>query len=183
MHAWSRMSRAGFAALALVATVVVTVLGQSAPLGSGDGPQWRGPDRSGLSRESGLLKQWPSGGPPLLWSSLNLGAGYGSIATSGDRIFVQGLRNRQSIVSALNRADGKSLWSKALGPGLENDRGSGPRSTPTVDGDRLYVLTENGDLACLQHDGTMVWQRNILKDFGARNIGWLISESPLVDGN
>jgi outer membrane protein assembly factor BamB len=114
---------------------------------------------------------------------MNLGAGYGSISTSGDRLFVQGLRNRQSIVSALSRADGKGLWSKALGPGVENDRGSGPRGTPTVDGDRIYVLTENGDLACLKHDGTAVWQRNILKDFGARNIGWLISESPLVDGS
>jgi outer membrane protein assembly factor BamB len=177
------MKRTGFATVAVAASFVVAISGQSAPTPTGDWPQWRGPDRTGLSRESGLLKQWPSGGPPLEWSSANLGAGYGSISTSGDRIFVQGLRNRQSIVSALNRADGKGLWSKALGPGLENDRGSGPRGTPTVDGDRLYVLTENGDLACLKHDGTMVWQRNILKEFGARNIGWLISESPLVDGN
>src|SRR6266566_8598818 len=83
-----------------------------------DWPQWRGPDRSGLSQESGLLKEWPSGGPPVVWSSTNLGGGYGSISTSGDRLFVQGLRNRQSIVSALNRSDGKGLWSKALGPGL-----------------------------------------------------------------
>src|SRR5207249_8620545 len=59
----------------------------------------------------------------------------------------------------------------------------GPRGTPTVDDDRLYVLTENGDLACLKAaDGAVVWQRNILKDFGGRNIQWLISESPLVDG-
>ncbi len=68
--------------------------------------------------------------------------------------------------------------------GGENDRGSGPRNTPTTDADRLYVLTENGDLACLRsEDGTVVWQRNILTDFRARNINWLISESPLVDGN
>jgi outer membrane protein assembly factor BamB len=177
------MKRAGIVPLALAASFVVAMSGQSAPGPGGDWPQWRGPDRSGLSQESGLLKQWPSGGPPVVWSSSNLGAGFGSISTSGDRLFVQGLRNRQSIVSALNRSDGKSLWSKALGPGLENDRGPGPRGTPTVDGDRLYVLTENGDLACLKQDGTMVWQRNILKDFSARNLGWLISESPLVDGN
>lgn len=182
----SLMKHGAFATLALMTAVVAATSGQPSqpsPSASGDWPQWRGPDRSGLSRESGLLKQWPAGGPPLQWSSTNLGAGYGAISTSGDRLFVQGLRNRQSIVSALNRSDGKGLWSKALGPGLENDRGSGPRGTPTVDGDRLYALTENGDLACLKHDGTMVWQRNILKDFGARNIGWLISESPLVDGN
>ena len=147
-----------------------------------DWPQWRGPDRSGVSSETGLLSQWPSGGPPPAWTTQNLGGGYGSIAVSGDRIFVQGLRNRQSIVSAIDVADGRGVWSKNLGRGGENDRGAGPRSTPTVDGDRLYVLTESGDLACLKHDGTMVWQRNILRDFNGRNIPWLISESPLVDG-
>ena len=149
-----------------------------------DWPQWRGPDRAGLSRESGLLKQWPASGPPLVWSATNLGSGYGSIAVSRDLIFVQGLKGRNSTVSSLNRADGKPVWSKNVGPTADEDRGPGPRGTPTVDGDRVYALTESGDLACLRRDdGTLVWQRNILKDFGARNIPWLISESPLVDGN
>jgi outer membrane protein assembly factor BamB len=99
-------------------------------------------------------------------------------------VFVQGLKGRESAVSSLNRADGKLVWSRALGPTDSEDRGPGPRSTPTVDGDRLYVLTEHGDLACLRvQDGSTIWQRNILKDFGARNIPWLISESPLIDGN
>ena len=149
-----------------------------------DWPQWRGPDRTGVSRESALLREWPSSGPALQWSASNLGAGYGSVAVSGDRMFVQGTRAGRSIVVTLNRADGKELWSKALGPEGDNDRGPGPRGTPTVDGDRVYVLSENGDLACLlARDGTSVWQRNILEDFGARNIPWLLSESPLVDGN
>ena len=95
---------------------------------------------------------------------------------------VQGTRSGKSVVIALNRADGKEVWSKALGATESNDQGPGPRGTPTVDGDRLYVLTENGDLACLKTDGTEVWQRNILKDFGGRQLRWLISESPLVDG-
>lgn len=168
-------------ATAIVAALLT--LGGSGETPIGDWPQWRGPERSGISKESGLLKQWPTAGPPLAWQTANLGEGYGSVATSGDRVFVQGLRNRQSIVSALNRATGQGLWSKNLGVGGNNDRGAGPRSTPTVDGDRLYVLTEAGDLACMKHDGTMVWQRNILKDFNGRNISWLLSESPLVDGN
>lgn len=147
-----------------------------------DWPQWRGPDRSGISLETGLLTPWPTGGPRVLWTASNLGTGYGSLSVSGDRIFVQGQRNRQSIVSSLSTTDGRSLWSKNLGAGGQNDRGPGPRSTPTVDGDRLYVLTENGDLACLKHDGTMLWQRNILREFGGRNIQWLLSESPLIDG-
>jgi outer membrane protein assembly factor BamB len=167
-------------ALALLAGLGVRMAAQSA---SGEWPQWRGPDRSGVSADTGLLSEWPAGGPPLVWSAANLGSGYGSISVSGDRIFVQGLRGGQTTVAALSRADGRELWWKALGRGGNNDRGPGPRGTPTVDGDRLYVLTETGELVCMKTDGALLWQRNILKEFGARNIPWLISESPLVDGN
>ena len=154
----------------------------STALGAG-WPQWRGSDRSGISAETGLLRQWPASGPTVVWTASNLGGGYGSVAIAGDRVFVQGMRGNQSLVLSLNRADGKVVWSRALGPMGDNDRGSGPRSTPSVDGDRVYALTEMGDLACLRlADGTVVWQRNILKEFGGSNINWLISESPLVDG-
>jgi len=177
------MTHSYFAAVVLALGLTIGVAGQS-PAPPTDWPQWRGPDRNGLSKESGLLQQWPASGPPLVWSISSLGAGYGSLAIKDDRIFVQGSNGRQSIVYVLSRADGKGVWSKALGPAGNNDRGPGPRGTPTVDGDRVYVLTENGDLACLKTlDGTAVWQRNILKDFGGRNIEWEISESPLVDGN
>lgn len=173
--------RSALAPLFVVATAAV-LTAQTSP--GGDWPQWRGPERNGISRETGLLKQWPAPGPPLAWSTANLGAGYGTVSVSGQRLFVQGMRNRQSVVSALNRADGKLIWTRIVGPAEDNDRGPGPRGTPTVDADRMYVLTENGDLACLRvQDGTVVWQRNILRDFGGRNIPWLISESPLVDGN
>ncbi len=164
-----------------------TPAAQNAPAtqpGTSDWPQWRGPERSGVSKESALLKQWPPAGPSRVWLSGSLGAGYGSVAVSGDQIFVQGARSGQSIVSVLSRVDGKGLWSKALGRAGSNDKGPGPRGTPTVDAERMYVLTESGDLACLvTKDGTLRWQRNILTDFGARNLQWLISESPLVDGN
>jgi outer membrane protein assembly factor BamB len=174
-------------ALALIFAAGLTTLasGQSAPApAGGDWPQWRGPDRTGLSKETGLLKQWPAAGPPLVWSAQNLGSGYGSIAVKGDRIFVQGSNGRESAVTSLTRADGKGSWIKFIGRAGSNDRGSGPRGTPTVDDDRLYVLTESGDLACLKvQDGAILWQRNVLKDFSGQNPQWLISESPLVDGN
>jgi outer membrane protein assembly factor BamB len=147
-----------------------------------DWPQWQGPDRTGISKETGLLKQWPQAGPPLVWTATGLGTGYGSMAVVGDRIYVQGARMRQSFVIVYNRADGKEAWSKALGPTESNDQGSGPRGTPTVDGDRLYVLSEAGDLWCLKTDGAEVWHRNILRDFRGQQLRWLISESPLVDG-
>src|SRR5688572_23728622 len=158
------------------------ILAQTPPVT--DWPQWRGPDRTGISKETGLLKQWPSGGPTRLWRVTNLGAGYGSLSTKGERIFVQMIVGRQSVVASLDRSNGRIVWTKPLGQMGSNDRGPGPRGTPTVDGDRLYALSENGDLACLRiEDGQIVWQRNILRDFRGRNINWLISESPLVDGD
>jgi outer membrane protein assembly factor BamB len=151
--------------------------------GVSDWSQWRGPNRDGISPETGLLQQWPAGGPPVAWQISGLGGGYGTAVVSGSRVFVQGLRGRETFVHSLNLADGQYLWSKSLGSGGTNDRGSGPRSTPTVDGDRLYVLTERGLLWCLRVDGSEVWRRDLLGEFGGRNITWLISESPLVDGN
>ena len=157
-----------------VACAVVAVAAQ-AP--STDWPQWRGPERNGVSRETGLLREWPRSGPAVVWSASQLGAGYGSVAVAGDRVFVQGMKNRQSVVTSLDRADGNRCGRVALGAAQENDRGSGPRSTPTVDGDRVYVLTENGDLVCLLvADGKVVWQRNILvNSAAATSTGWSAS--------
>ena len=156
----------------------------AAAVAGSDWPQWRGPDRNGVSAETGLLKQWPPAGPPLSWSVSSLGKGYGSMAIQGGYIYVQGTQNGKSVVFCLNRANGTTVWTTALGRSLDQDKGGGPRGTPTIDGDRLYVLSEDGDLACLQtSDGAVVWARNILKDFGGKNPQWLISESPLVDGD
>ena len=164
--------------LALAAAVIAA----GVTVAAADWPQWQGADRTRISRETGLMKEWPAKGPAVVWQATGLGSGYGSMAVAGERVFVQGTRGGNSVVVALNRADGKEVWSKALGRSGDDDRGPGPRGTPTVDGDRLYVLTENGDLACVKTDGTAVWQRNILRDFGGRQLQWLISESPLVDG-
>jgi outer membrane protein assembly factor BamB len=168
-------------ALSLVAAALLGM----AVLDAANWPQWQGPDRTRISKETGLLKEWPATGPRLIWTAIELGSGYGSMAVAGDRVFLQGSRGNNSFVIALNRADGKEVWSKALGPvetKMRSDRGAGPRGTPTVDGDRLYVLTENGDLACLKTDGAILWQLNILKEFGGPQLQWLVSESPLVDG-
>ncbi len=148
-----------------------------------DWPQWQGPARDNISRETGLLDSWPEGGPPLIWSVSNLGRGYGSVSVRGDRIFVQGSQGDESIVLALERSSGQTSWTRPLGPGLDQNRGGGPRGTPTLDGNRLYALTENGDLASLStEDGSVVWKRNILTEFDGGNPRWRISESPLVDG-
>lgn len=149
-----------------------------------DWPQWRGPQRTGLSSETGLLKAWPAEGPPRVWSITGLGEGYGSLAIKGDRILLQGTNGGASVVFCLSRQNGRILWSTALGPKVSESRGNGPRATPTIDDDRVYVLTENGDLACLRlRDGSSIWRKNILREFGASNPHWMISESPLIDGD
>jgi outer membrane protein assembly factor BamB len=113
-----------------------------------------------------------------------MGAGYGSPALVGDRIYVQGTKENSSVVFALNRADGKTIWHAPLGPALDQNRGGGPRGTPTVEGDFIYAISENGDLACIRKsDAHTTWHRNMLKDYDGRNPNWHISESPLIDGN
>ena len=149
-------------------SIAFAVLVSATVLQAADWPQWQGPDRTRISRETGLLKEWPAGGPRVIWTASNLGTGYGSMSVAGDRLFLQGARGAESVVIALNRTDGKEVWAKALGPietKMRTNMGAGPRGTPTVDGDRLYALSENGDLACLKTDGSLVWQLNILKAF------------------
>ncbi|HEX8088993.1 MAG TPA: PQQ-binding-like beta-propeller repeat protein [Blastocatellia bacterium] len=170
--------------LSVLLSFAIARAGLGMRAGNADWPQWRGPNRAGISQETGLLKAWPEKGPPVVWSISSLGEGYGSVAIKDDRIYVQGVKAGESVVFCLNRADGKAIWSASLGSKVNQDRGHGPRGTPTVEGDRLYALSENGDLACLKiKEGALVWRRNILKDFGGSNPHWLISESPLIDGN
>jgi alcohol dehydrogenase (cytochrome c) len=157
------------------------------PPESFDWPQWQGPDRNAVSRELGLLQEWPKDGPPLAWRIDGLGGGYSAPSIAAGRIFGMSNRENDEVVWALSEADGKELWVTRLGPACRegSPQGSeGPGCTPTVDGERLYVLGSGGDLACLQtQDGTIIWRRNLTEDFGGRRPMWRYNESPLVDGD
>jgi outer membrane protein assembly factor BamB len=154
-----------------------------------DWPQWRGPKRDGLSSEQGLLKSWPEAGPKLAWQSTELGEGYGSPAVVGDRLYVLGSEGMDNeFVQALNAADGKTAWKSRIGKVGANRAGGanypGSRSSPTVDGERLYALGSDGDLACLEtKTGKLVWTKNLIRDFGGKNGVWAYAESPLIDGD
>jgi outer membrane protein assembly factor BamB len=164
------------AALALSTTVTMAALE--------DWPQWRGPHRDGLSAEKNLLKSWPQGGPPLVWKAAGAGEGYSSFAVADGRIFTLGARGNREYVVAFDAASGRRLWEAAHGSRFTNDRGDGPRSTPTVDGARLYVFGASGDLTSLDAaSGKIAWTVNVIRDFGGRNITWGFSESPLVSGD
>jgi outer membrane protein assembly factor BamB len=149
-----------------------------------DWPQWRGPRRDGVSTETGLLTNWPEGGPREAWTGAGLGIGFSSVAVTGGRVFTMGDRASGQHVIALDDADGHEVWATRVGDRLQADY-SGPRSTPTVAGDRLFVVTTSGDLVCLETaTGRVVWRKSLPRDFGGRMMSsWSYSESPLVDGD
>jgi outer membrane protein assembly factor BamB len=153
---------------------------------SGDWPQFHGPSRNGISAETGLLKDWPEGGPHLLWSVTGLGAGYSDVAIVGNRIYTAGDQGADSLVLALNLADGKPVWSAKLGKcgPVGSPPYEGPRGTPTADGDLLFAVGQWGDMVCLETaTGKEVWRKDFLQDFGGVRPNWGYAESPLVDGD
>ncbi len=149
-----------------------------------DWPQWRGPNRDGISSETGLLDAWPKGGPPLAWKTQGLGEGYSSAAVAAGRLFIQGQQGDEEFVLALDASTGKQIWRAHTGIPFKESRGYGPRGTPTVDGDRLYALAADGMLVCLDTaTGKRIWGYNMVDHFHAHIPHWGISESPLVEGD
>ena len=153
-----------------------------------DWPQWRGPRRDAVSQETGLLQEWPQAGPKLLWQLKDLGDGYATPAVAGARIYLQSNRGLDNeFVQAFAVQDGKPLWTARLGKvGNPDMQPSYPkaRSTPTVDGERLYALGSDGDLVCLEAaSGKTNWRKSLRADFGGKPGKWAYAESPLVDGD
>lgn len=168
----------------LLSVTALVVLGLSAGVSNlevADWPQWRGPNRDGRSAEQGLLKSWPQGGPPLAWRATGAGEGYSSFAVANSRVYTLGARGGTEYVFAFDEKTGKKLWEVAHGNRFSNDRGDGPRGTPTVDGAQLYAFGASGDLSALDAaSGRSLWKVNVLQTFGGGNIQWGLSESPLV---
>ncbi len=158
------------------------------PAGADDWPQWQGPQRDGISRETGLLQEWPKGGPPLAWKVKGLGGGYSAPSVAAGRIYGMSYRGADEVVWALDEKDGSEKWVVKIAP-ASHDIGSpgneGPRCTPTVDGDLVYAIGTQGELVCLKTaDGSEVWRKNFKKDFGGRYMArWAYCESPLIDGD
>jgi len=147
-----------------------------------DWPTWRGPNRDGKSPETGLLTEWPAGGPPLLWKSGGLGNGYASLSIADGRLFTMGRRSGTEYLIALNAETGAKLWETPVGPGSKEN---GPNCTPTVDGDRVYGLSFEGELLCADvNSGREIWRVNFPRDFGGKMMSvWGYSESVLIDGD
>src|SRR5438874_7242395 len=163
-----------------VIAVLPAALAQAA-----DWPQWLGPERTGVSKETGLLKEWPKDGPKLKWKITNLGEeGYSAPAVAKGRIYLLAQFDKEEYVVALDEKDGAKVWSTKIGKVGRNigPQYLGPRGTPTVDGDRLYALGSDGDLACMElTKGKVVWEKNLARDFEGLMGMWAYSESPLAD--
>jgi outer membrane protein assembly factor BamB len=172
-----------------------------------DWPQWRGPDRTGVSKETGLLREWPKDGPKLLWKTTGLGGGYSTPSVAQGKLFVLGAKElkaagggkgkgkgkggfgggggggttTESLICIDLSQQGKELWATEIGSTIGSY--PGPRSTPTVDGNRLFAISSNGFLVCVDAtNGKLVWKKNLSKDFGGQPGNWYYAESPLIDG-
>lgn len=165
---------------------LLSAAGFAAAPGAGkDWSQWRGPDRTGVSAETGLLKAWPAGGPKLLWKAPGRGRGYSTPSVAAGRVYGMGAVDGRETVWAVEESTGKPLWITPISAAVRQDRrGEGSRGTPTVDGELLYAVADSGDLACLETaTGKVRWQKSFVGDFGGSVPRWGSSESPLVDGN
>jgi len=171
---------------ALAALTLIFTAATAVP--AADWPQWRGPNRDGISPEQGLLQRWPQGGPKLAWKATDLGSGYSTPAVVGERLYLlanEGLDNE--YVAAVSASDGKQIWKTRLGNvGQPKQNPSFPaaRSTPTIDGAVLYALGSDGDLAALETEsGKLLWRKHLREDFGGTPGTWAYAESPLIDGD
>lgn len=156
--------------------------------GGADWPRFRGVKQDGISPDSGVLKEWPAGGPKKLWSYDEAGAGYSAYSIVGGRLFTAGTRGEKLVAIALNAETGAELWVSELGvddqSGYSAGWGHGPRGIPTFDSGKLYLLGPKGDLYCVDAEGGKVlWSKDLRKEFSGEGGGWGYSESPLVDGD
>jgi len=147
-----------------------------------DWPQWRGLERNGLSKETGLLKEWPEGGPKLLWSATRLGKGFSSPSISNGSLYITGMVKNTEVISAFD-LNGNLKWKKEYGKAFTKSYPDA-RTTPTVDGDSIYVVSGSGEVVCFEAtSGEIKWSVAAFDKFGGKHGSWGIAESPLIVDN
>jgi len=155
---------------------------QSSQTIAADWPQWRGPERNGSSQEKNLLKSWPDGGPELLWSKEELGSGFSSVSIAKGRLYITGIIDKQEMLTALD-LDGSIKWQTIYGP-IWKDTYPDARTTPTVDGDQIFVISGMGKIVCFDvSTGKIKWSVDFIDDFNGDIHRYGIAESPLVIDN
>ncbi len=166
----------------LIALGLLALAATSLPAAESDWPMFRGADRTGVSKETGLLQSWPEKGPPLVWKGEGLGVGFSSVSVMGNRVFTMGDVGKDCFLFGIDRAKGTTVWQLRVGKSGGNY--SGPRCTPSTDGELVFALGQFGDLVCAKaKGGEAVWRKSLPKDFDGQSGGWNFTESPLIDGD
>jgi outer membrane protein assembly factor BamB len=168
----------------------VFALSLTVTLQAADWPQWRGPNRDGISKDTDLLQEWPEGGPKLRWKRTDIGTGYSTPVVVGGKVFIQTTKGKVEFALCLDEMTGKDVWTARIGEMYEipGNAWPGTRSSPTVDGDRVYCLSSKGMLVCFgTGDAKEKWKKDFIKDLGGvvglKDMNWAYCESVLVDGD
>jgi len=142
---------------------------------------WRGNDQSGIYIESGLLKSWPASGPALLWEASGIGTGYSSVSVSEDAVYITGRKGDRDVLTSFDQT-GKKNWELIYG---NSAGGNFPdsRSTPSLSGSKIYLVSGEGDMVCAGKDGKIIWSVNYFKKYKGKTPQFGISESPLLVDN
>jgi outer membrane protein assembly factor BamB len=168
-----------------LAATVAAVIGVLGLARGDDWPQFLGPKRDGISKETGLNLQWPKDGPPRVWDK-KIGEGFSGPVIAGDRLILFHRVGDEEVVECLDASTGKGRWRHAYATQYEDQlgKGNGPRATPTVAGQRVITLGAEGTLSCLGlDDGKPLWSRSIVKDYNVPQSYFGVGTSPLVDND
>ena len=165
-------------------TAISLLLLLTAAAQAADWPQWRGPQRDGISSETDLLQSWPADGPAVQWRT-PLGNGFSGISIANGRVFTMFAQGDDEFAICLDAEAGDEIWRHRTGPYYkETQGGDGPRSTPTVDGETVYVLGATGKLFALAAaSGTPIWEKDLVAEFSSQVPRWGFSTSPLIEGD
>jgi len=168
----SIISKIAFIVLLFIASVTINY---------GQLYEWRGPGRTGIYNETGLLKKWPAGGPTLVWEAENMGDGYSSPTVTDDAVYVTGRKDDSDVLTALT-LDGKKKWETVYGKAwMVNHTGS--RCIPTYYNGSIFLISGSGDIVCVGKDGKIKWSKNHYSLYESKPIQFGISESPVVTDN
>ena len=164
--------------------LVALTLSAAVSLHAADWPRFRGPDQSGISKEAGLKAKALEGGAKVLWKA-SVGTGFSSITVANGRVYTMGNANAEDTVWCFDANTGKEIWRHSYGEELKpNLYEGGPNATPTVEGGRVYTLSKTGRALCLDAaKGTVIWNKHLAKDLGAKKPEWGFSGSVLIEGD
>ena len=164
--------------------LAAVALAISCAVQAADWPSFRGPNRDNISKETGLLKEWPKTGPAKAWTAKNLGEGFGTPIVAAGKVFGMGTRDEKDGVWALKESDGSEVWFTPIDKPKNPNQNNGPSGSPTFHDGKIYAISSLGKLVCLDaNTGKEIWKADLVKDFGGRVQSWGYTESVLIDGD